>query len=332
MADYEISGAITEDFNDAVVVIGEVLSSAIKEKDVAKFKRGMEALAGREGKIMEKHGFDLNSLHRHNTPFIVDAAVNECVEIIDILAAQKGFNIEQSDGEGNTAFIAAAKEGKTKSLKALIKAKKVKLDPKNKEDNIAAIKVKLDSKNWEGNTAAIVAAENGKVACLKLLIKAGANLKLKNREGNTPLIAASKEGKVDSLKVLIKVGVKLNLKNKKGNSALSEAVLNKKPLIMDVLIAADANLDIINNERKTALMLAAMNGDLKFAKKLMDAGAKIDGIDGDGQTAIALAREKGFDRMVNLIKNHTIDNDPELQEMMAVTERVSELGLKLSLF
>jgi uncharacterized protein len=74
-----------------------------------------------------------------------------------------------------------------------------------------------------GSTALMIAAYKGSPECLKVLLKAGADINAVSDSGTSVLQHAAAHARQDNVKVLIEHGVKVNVKNKYGHSPLSVA-------------------------------------------------------------------------------------------------------------
>ena len=74
-----------------------------------------------------------------------------------------------------------------------------------------------------GSSPLMIAAYKGSPECLKLLLKAGADINAVSDSGSSVLQHAAAHGRKDNVKVLIEHGVNVNVKNKHGHSPLSVA-------------------------------------------------------------------------------------------------------------
>jgi ankyrin repeat protein len=117
------------------------------------------------------------------------------------------------------------------------------------------------------------AAEKGDLVALNKAIKSGANVNqtktMGSTSGLTPLMAASRFGHIAVAKILISKG---------------------------------ANVNAQASDGFTALMLAACLGNEEFVKLLIQAGANINASTPDGYTATRIAQEKGFMKIVAILK------------------------------
>ena len=97
----------------------------------------------------------------------------------------------------------------------------------------------VNGKHEHGNTFLHKAAKEGQVEVVKVLIQAGAQLKVKNKKGCTPLHKAAKEGQVEVVKVLIQAGAQLKVKNKQGHTPKDCAAAANQVDVLNLLTEAE---------------------------------------------------------------------------------------------
>lgn len=136
-----------------------------------------------------------------------------------------GYDIDDTDNDGNTALIIAASLGKVNFSHFLI-------------DNGANV----DSKNYNGETALHRAAQSGNNEIIDILFNAGADLNTPDFSGKTPLIQAVASERRFAVERLVTLGAYLNWRDKKGDSALSLAERRKFKVIADFLRSKGAQL------------------------------------------------------------------------------------------
>jgi len=140
-------------------------------------------------------------------------------------------------------LFAAIKSGNAKKLDELLS--------KKKSPNV----MNEDS----GESALAVAAASGKLAMVRILLKAGAD----PNSGYTtrlPLSAAAVGGFVDIVEALIKAGVDLNLRGEEGETALIDAAGAGQKAIVQQLLDAGAAAFLQDREGHTPMLAAAKNG------------------------------------------------------------------------
>ena len=136
--------------------------------------------------------------------------------------------------------------------------------------------VDIDGAQGDGSTALHWAAFNDDLETTKILLAAGANVKVTTREGAiTPLFMACTNG----------------------NAA-----------IMEALLKAGADVNSVKANGTTALMLAAASGNSQAVKILLDHGAKVDAKESvHGQTALMFAAALNRDAVVGILLAHGAD-------------------------
>jgi cell wall assembly regulator SMI1 len=209
--------------------------------------------------------------------------------------AAKKVTREQTD-----ALFAAAREGKLKQVKALLKAG-VGPNVKNRAD--------------QNETPLMAAGERGHVAVFLELVKAGADLhavndlgwsvlkKMSDVKGALPMIQAviadglrpsdgvadtlsyaSSDGELDVVRALLAAGADPNRKGDGGQLPLLYAVMNNRPEFVAELLRAGARTDahVPRDEfgdnkhyKKTPLEVALAEGFAEVAALLRAAGAKV---------------------------------------------------------
>lgn len=137
----------------------------------------------------------------------------------------------------------------------------------------------------------LAAASLVRVAEIKSLIAAGADVNARNEDSKTVLMQvasfASDMNCVDVLRALTDAGADVNAKDRDGNTALWCA---QSFDCVDTLIDAGADVDAKNKDGETALMCHAKKGRSGLIETLIDAGADVSATDNHGKTALELAR------------------------------------------
>jgi ankyrin repeat protein len=149
--------------------------------------------------------------------------------------------------------------------------------------------VDIDGAQGDGSTALHWAAFNDDLETTKMLIAAGANVKVTTREGAiTPLFMAATNG----------------------NAAIIEALLK-----------AGAGANSVKANGTTALMLAASSGNPDAVKILLDRGANVDAKESvHGQTALMFASALNRDAAIRVLLAHKAD--PNIATSVRKMERV----------
>jgi len=183
-----------------------------------------------------------------------------------------------------------------------------------------ALKALLDGRanlalaDKKGMTAAHWAALKGRIACLRLLIDAGAQLEAKTSSGGfTPLHLAAQEGHAECCSLLLAMGSDANAcTTALGDTALSVAICFKHATCVHVLLPA-SDLSVTIKEGRNALHLSIITGNLECFELLLPLISDVDvrtvaGVQADGspmpnfkETALHLACSFGQERMVKAL-------------------------------
>jgi len=135
----------------------------------------------------------------------------------------------------------------------------------------------VNAAEGDGMTALHWAASKGKLALVKLLIDAGANVHATTRLGNyTPLLLAAEHGHAGAIQALLAAGAKVDAVDSTGTSALMLAAAAGSADAIRLLIAAGAEPDDRETAMgQTALMFAAAENRVNAIKALIAGGADI---------------------------------------------------------
>ncbi|CAK4075361.1 unnamed protein product [Aphanomyces euteiches] len=141
----------------------------------------------------------------------------------------------------------------------------------------------------------MVACSVGNIEVARALIMFGANIDAEDVHDHTALMIAARDGSEACLRYLIRKGANINLSRnrKRGTTALHNAARSGHDDCVSALIEAKAELDIPSANSTTALMEAARAGNLGAVKLLADAGASLLAKDRDGNTAEMIAVQSG---------------------------------------
>ena len=129
--------------------------------------------------------------------------------------------------------------------------------------------------------------------CVKLLLKAGADVNSANKNGDTALIVAASCGSIECTKLLIDAGADVNISNSQEETALIRAAISNNMECVKLLIRAGAD---VNLGGCTALITAASSGRTALVRILLQAGAKVQKITDKNRNALAssVPQESGF--------------------------------------
>jgi ankyrin repeat protein len=152
----------------------------------------------------------------------------------------------------------------------------------------------VDVTNEYGCTPLMLAANYGHTENLRLLIKAGGNIKLQPKDGYPALHRAAVEGHPNCISMLIEQGADIDAQDTKfGCTPLQRAVIKKKIDCVKLLIQCKANLSSQDQAGETALHDAASGGNIEAMKLLLAAGANVKMVDNEGMTPLHKAAQSG---------------------------------------
>ena len=275
-------------------------------------------------------GADANARLSERAEPVLCSAVrrNADIEVLRLLLSA-GANIDAQDGEGETALIAAVRQGRDEMVELLIDAganpdihryvqgdtallclarKDFNGSPRSKGHGerlrLARRLIKAgadhEAKDVSGATALNILAEFGTSEFLSLLIQAGANVENERSRGSRPLEEAAWMGRVANVRLLIEAGADVNFLCGSGSGILHAVAerfayeTGSKALayreIARLLIEAGAELNLQDDRGCTPLMLALETyGEFKWNKGMVGFAAMLVG----AGTDLSLRNKKG---------------------------------------
>ena len=224
---------------------------------------------------------------------------------------------------------------------------------------VLAQKPSLNQLDESGRSALHVAIDSRKLACVSLLLMAGADPKVPDREGRTALVAGEKTGdqriqmalktltqkaggtpegpapwtlessvgrkQSDVTKMLLAMGVDPNQAGKNGISPLAEASLKGDIEAVRALIAKGARLDTVSPAGTQPIHEAALGDSGEVIRELVKHGAELNARTRDeGQTPLHFAAAMGKMRAVEALLSLGADlkiRDLKGMTALAVAER-----------
>ncbi|KAF8046409.1 hypothetical protein N665_3725s0001 [Sinapis alba] len=172
-------------------------------------------------------------------------------------------------------LLYVAQAGDAEALKTLVKAQGVFLDYQDEE----------------GFSAAMLAAMNGHVEAFRVLVYAGADVKLLNKSGETAVSLSEKNGSLDMIeKVMLEFALEKDNRNMAGGFyALHCAARRGDVKAVELLSGKGYGLDVPDGDGYTPLMLAAIEGHGKMCEFLISHGANCNAKSGKGKALLDLA-------------------------------------------
>ncbi|KAK3036464.1 hypothetical protein RJ639_030063 [Escallonia herrerae] len=197
--------------------------------------------------------------------------------VLDVISA--GNVPKSSNTSVFSPLMFVAKTGDIQALKALIRQDEIDL---NYQDD-------------KGFSAVMVTAGEGHVEAFRLLVYAGADVKLSNRSGETAITLSRQHQNYDLFeKVMLEFALEKGNRNAGGFIALHYAARHGDVDAVRLLVHRGYDVNIPDGDGNTPLMLAAREGHAQMCELLISHGAFCDFKNGKGETALALARKTGM--------------------------------------
>ena len=136
-----------------------------------------------------------------------------------------------------------------------------------------------------------MAAAKGNVACVDILVEAGADVNKKDYYG-TPLVRAAKGGHEECVQFLLSKGADVNVSECSGCRAFDLAARHGNETCLNLLIKAGADVNSLKENGFTTLMEAIRFGNKKCVSALIKAGPDVNASNSYGHSAITMAAKK----------------------------------------
>jgi ankyrin repeat protein len=148
--------------------------------------------------------------------------------------------------------------------------------------------------NWadaRGRAPAMEVA--GNLACLRLVIKAGARVDAQALDGTTALMRAVSSDATECVQELLRAGAPVNAQDKDGVSAAMKAASPSRLGCLLALLQAGADPNACDHWGHTLLMRAASMNSVDTVERLVKVGVSLDAQNHQGHTAAMLAAATG---------------------------------------
>ena len=162
----------------------------------------------------------------------------------------------------------------------------------------------INAKDYEGSTALHKATEKHHTDVVELLLAKGADVNARTLDKEeTPLIWAAYYGYNDVAELLIAKGADINANDNEGCTALHRAAEKHHTDVVELLLAKGAGVNAKTyGKEETPLIWAAYYGYHDVAELLIVKGADINVKDQLGRTPLVVAKEKGREKIVELLR------------------------------
>ncbi len=161
----------------------------------------------------------------------------------------------------------------------------------------------VNATNSIGETALTYAVNGGRIECVRILLKAGAN---PNQPAHMLGNAAS-IGDQEMVLLLLEAGADINAPGTMtGGTPLDEAISGGHNEVAKKLLeaGADPNIQTDRGAKGTALISATRKGNAEMVKLLLKAGADPSLKNRWGNDALHYAVEKGLTEIEQMLRNH----------------------------
>ncbi|CAL5371666.1 unnamed protein product [Camellia sinensis] len=162
--------------------------------------------------------------------------------------------------------------------------------------------IDLDYQDDRGFSAVMVTAMEGHVEAFRLLVYAGADVKLCNKSGETAITLSEFNQSRDLFeKVMLEFALEKGNRNGGGFYALHCAARRGDLDAVRLLMHKGYDVNVPDGDGYTPLMLAAREGHGSTSRLLIKSGARCDLKNVKGETALSLARNNGSHDAVQVI-------------------------------
>ncbi|XP_041009559.1 ankyrin-3-like [Juglans microcarpa x Juglans regia] len=175
-------------------------------------------------------------------------------------------------------------------------------------DGIRAMKIPRSS-NMSVFSPVIFAAQAGDIKALEILIGLGGfNLDYQDENGFSAVMIAALKGHVEAFRLLVYAGANVKLHDKYGQTAITLSELHQShDLFEKVMLELALEKGNRNPGGFCALHCAARRGDLDAVKLLTSRGYDVNVPDGEGYTPLMLAAKEGHGAMCELLISRGAD-------------------------
>uniref|UniRef100_A0AC34Q5T4 KAP NTPase domain-containing protein n=1 Tax=Panagrolaimus sp. JU765 TaxID=591449 RepID=A0AC34Q5T4_9BILA len=262
--------------------------------------------------------FNKKSLIRNGTGetlLIAAARTGQTALVPELL---KDADVEETDNDGWSALLNAAKEGHVEICRMLLDAGAAVDQPDlmgwtpllwaTYKDRLAVVELLLDRKahanivgEEDGMTPLIVAAGRGFGDIVKKLLEKDVHVNACDKFGSTALIWAARKGYLHIVEDLLNAGVELDAVGMYSSTALMLATRGNYIKVVETILAREPNVNVCDYNGLSALAIAAREGYVEIAEALIHAGAFVNLVDRFGNSILASAVRSGNLTIVKML-------------------------------
>jgi ankyrin repeat protein len=152
---------------------------------------------------------------------------------------------------------------------------------------------RADVVNANGVSPTLLAAQDGHVACLRALVKAGADVAVPDPDGCTPLFCAAQFNEPDAVRALHELGADVNQCANNGMTPIFIASQEGHEKVVAVLCDCGADPSVSTKGGYTPSFAAASHGRRAALAALHSAGADVDARSQSGTSPLCVAAQGG---------------------------------------
>lgn len=159
----------------------------------------------------------------------------------------------------------------------------------------------------KGDTALHLAAWAGNVEALSTLLRHGADIDwLSGRDGYSPLWCAISAYHIDAVRLLLRHGARVSLRSASGSGLmpLHQAAVTGQSAVCEVLLERGAQVDSLDDDNNTPLHYAAASGSVAAVRVLLRSGADVHAAQAQGLTPAHWAAHKGHTDVLDLLLSY----------------------------
>eukprot|EP00944_MAST-04C_sp_MAST-4C-sp1_P009822 g9822.t1 len=167
-------------------------------------------------------------------------------------------------------------------------------------------------KKPELGTALCAAAHNGRVGCLKLLLRCKANVNALSTDKRSPLFLAAEGGHLDCVRAILKLRPpnftsfeEEKLEAEKENIKIQE----NDPEDQSRVFPFSVDIDLQGDSGKSPLFIAAENGHVAISNALVNAGSAVSLPTSLNKTPLYMASEQGHTEIVRILLTRSTSED-----------------------
>ena len=225
------------------------------------------------------------------------ASSNGHKDVVAMLLANTGIEVNQPNGRGETPLWVASEKGYIDVVELLVAAPGIEVNKARHYYNA----------NGKGETPIFVASSNGhKEVVAWLLANTGIDVNQPNGRGETPLWVASIKGYKAVVALLLAVpGIEVNRATVDGESSLWIASSNRHKEVVTLLLAANGiDVNQANGKGETPLFVASEKGITELVEMFLAVpGIDVNVATTGGVTPLWIATSNGYKTVVTLLLN-----------------------------